>query len=123
MNAREPITMWDRPVTDKELDSYYGKEESTEVRDEMIETITKTVLTVPVAKLGLPYVSTLSGLSKLAMYPLAEVITDYSRHKAPEAALIALFEKSTCPLVAAYRQALADCFADHNALEVEEFRK
>ena len=112
-----PTTAWDRAPTDKELNGFYGKNKPTAVRDEMIETITKTVRIVSASKLGLPYVQGATG--KVAMYPLSEVVTDYVSEKAPLAALLAVLEKSDCLLVAEWRMALALRFVDAHADEVE----
>lgn len=116
-------TAWDRPATNAELSSFNGTDKPRRVRDEIIETITKTVRIVSASKLGLPYVTHRSSSSltpKVAMYPLAEVVTDYGTEKAPLAALMAVLEKSDCLLVAEWRMALAARFADSNADNVEE---
>ena len=118
-----PTTAWDRAPTDSELNRFYGKNKPTAVRDEIIETITKTVRIVSAAKLGLPYVTngnSMGSIPKVAMYPLSEVVTDYGSEKAPLAALLAVLEKSDCLLVAEWRMALAARFADSNADDVEE---
>ena len=113
-----PTTAWDRPATNAELSSFNGTDKPRRVRDEIIETITKTVRIVSASKLGLPYVQGASG--KVAMYPLSEVVTDYGSEKAPLAALLAVLEKSDCLLVAEWRMALAARFADSHADDVEE---
>ena len=121
MNMREPTTAWDRDPTDKELNAYYGKEKSTRVRDEIIETLTVTIRKVPHAKLCVPFVSfrgTDYGI--LRQSPITEVVTDHCTDKAPMAALMAVLESSDCPLVAAYREALATAYADAWADEVEQ---
>ncbi len=118
-----PTTMWDRAPTDKELQGFWGKEKSTAVQDEIIETLTQTIRTVPASKLGLPYVKSESGYrTKLALYPITEVLSDYGTDKKPLEMLLAVLEKSDCPLVAAYRLALAERYADAWADDVEDLR-
>ena len=118
-----PTTAWDRPPTDKELNSYYGKDKPTAVQDQIIEVLTETVRKVPVANLSLPYVSySKKPQGGIAQYPLTEVLVDYGTDPFPLKALIEVIEKSDCPLVAAYRQRLAEHFADLNADEVENFK-
>ena len=118
-----PTTMWDRPPTDKELNSYYGKDKPSHYRDLIRETITETVRSVNPAVLSLPYVKYAScndTAPKIAAYPFAEVVTDYGADEVPLAALMAVIARSDCPLVAAYREALAARFEDAQADELEE---
>ena len=123
MNMREPTTAWDRAPTDKELDSFYGKDKPTEIRDLMIETITQTVRTVSYKALSVPYVkNNPNGRSVIAPYSLKEVVTDYGTDPEPLKALLAVLEGSDCPLVAAWRMAMAERFVDSNADEVEELK-
>ena len=118
-----PTTVWDRAPTDKELNSFYGEDKSTAVQDEIIETLTQTIRTVPASKLGLPYVKSESGYrTKLALYPIAEVLADYGTDSKPLEMLLMALEKSDCPLVASYRLALAERYADAWADDVEEVR-
>jgi hypothetical protein len=125
-------TAWDRSPTDAELESFYGKDKPHAVHDEIVETLTETVRAISVAKLGLPYAKCEKFgdhyTTRKSLYPLVEVITDYGSDNichtkggvSPLAALIAVIEKSDCPLVAAYRKALAERFAEGHADEVEE---
>ena len=123
MNMREPTTVWDRNPTDAELNRFYGKDKSTEVADEYFEVLTKTVRSVPAANLGLPFVSYRNKpQGSIEQYPLTEVLVDYGTDPFPLKGLIEVIEKSDCPLVAAYRQRLAEHFADLNADEVENFK-
>lgn len=121
MNMREPTTAWDRAPTDKELHAYYGKEKSSRVRDEIVETLTQSIRKVGHASLSVPFVKFRgtpdSGF--VSQYPLVEVVRDYSSNDGPEAALMAVMERSDCPLVAAYREALATAYADSWADDVE----
>lgn len=120
-----PTTMWDRPPTDKELNSYYGKDRDNTVRDNMIEALTVTIRTVPVEQIGLQYVTYQGSIgtatAKLSAYPVSEVVTDYGTDKGPLQALLAVLAGSDCPLVAKYREALAERYVDANADEVDEF--
>ena len=121
MNARMPTTAWDRPATNAELNSHYGVKKSTRVRNEITETLTKTIRTVSHTKLGVPYVSyrgTDYGI--LRQSAITDVVNDHSADKAPLAALMAVMERSDCPLVGAYREALAKAYADAWADSVEQ---
>ena len=130
MNMREPTTAWDRAPTDRELNAYYGKDKPHQVRDSIIETLTETIRTVSIDKLGLPYIkhtsvtpSTGGGYtSHLAMYPVSEVLNDYGTDKGPLKALLAVLAGSDCALVQTYREALAERYADAWADDVEEFK-
>jgi len=123
MNMREPTTAWDRPPTDAELNAYYGKDKPHAVADLIVDTITKTVRTVPYQVLSVPYVKNNSnGTAAIAAYPLVEVFSDYGTEPKLMSALMAVIEKSDCPFVAAYRKAVAERFADSCADEVEELQ-
>jgi hypothetical protein len=87
-----------------------------EVRERIEKLMTETIRTVPISALSLP--CTEGSLGKLGDYPVASVITDYSCNKGPERALFEMLAKSDCPLVAAYRKALSDEYADYWATEV-----
>ena len=125
-----PTTSWDRPPTDKELTAYYGKDKSTEVRDDMIEALTETLRKVPMSQVGVEYVRTVTRgegenrtyPSEISMYPSKEIFTDYGTDKGPLQALMAVLAGSDCALVAAWRLALAERYADANADEVEELQ-
>jgi hypothetical protein len=120
MNMREPTTAWDRAPTDAELNAYYGKDKSTRVHDEIVETLTQSIRKVGHAGLSVPFVSHRgTDYGVLRQYPLVEVVRDYSSNEGPEAALMAVMERSDCPLVAAYREALAKAYSDSWADDVE----
>lgn len=127
-----PTTAWDRAPTDKELQNFYGKDSSSQVRDDMIEVLTKTIRTVPLGQLGVQYVKYEKRgtdenpyyASRLACYPVVEVVTDYGLddirgNPSPLKALLAVLVGSDCPLVQKYREALAERYADSHADEVE----
>lgn len=121
-----PTTQWDRGPTDAELTQFYGKDKSTAVRDEYFAILTEAVRKVPMKNLALDYVQTYKDngnyRTRVAQYPVTEVIADYGTDADPMAALIAVFEKSDCPLVAKFREALAERFSYLNADELEEVR-
>ena len=84
MNMREPTTAWDRNPTDKELASFYGKDKPHRIHDEIMETLTETILTTSHKRLCVPYIkcsSHVGGPDKLAAYPLTEVVTDWDRQR------------------------------------------
>ena len=121
---RDPTTAWDRNPTDKELENFYGKDKPHRVHDEIMETLTETILTTSHKRLCVPYIkcsSHVGGPGKLAAYPLTEVVTDYGTDKGPLQALMEVLEASTCPLVAEYRTALAKRYSDSWADDVEAF--
>lgn len=95
----------------------------SEVKDMMIETITKTVRKVSHKSLSVPYVR-YSGLNvpKIMPYMLEDVVIDYGTEPKCVEVLMTLIEKSDCPHVAAWRMAIAERFADSNADEVEEMQ-
>lgn len=108
-------------VTDKELDQMYGTPKICTTRDLIIETITKTVRKVDHRALSVPYVKNNSnGTCAIAAYQLVEVVTDYGTEPNPLQALMAVLEGSDCPLVAKWREAMAERYADANADEVDE---
>ena len=115
-----PTTCWDRGPTDAELNAFYGKDIERNAADEYVQVLTKDVRKVSIKNLSLDYVRTeMSGRTVIAQYTVAEAINDYMDYDKPMAALMAVFEKSDCPLVAALRQAVADEFARHNAEELD----
>ena len=109
------------PVTNAELEQFYGTDMPHRVRDEIVETITKTVRKVSHKALGVPYIRTIDGRGRVVLSPLEEVTTNYGVYGKSLAALMAVIEKSDCPLVAAYRAALANDYADAWAEEVEDY--
>ena len=120
MNMREPTTAWDREPTDKELAGFYGTDKPHRVHDEIMETITETLLTTSHKRLCVPFIR-MRGTDHpvIAAYPLVEVVADYGTDKGPMEALMEVLEASTCPLVAKYREALAKKYSDSWADDVE----
>lgn len=109
------------PVTDKELDQFYGLDKPNTTRRLIIETITQTVRKVDHRALSVPYVKHYAdGIVKVAGYPMDDVVTDYGAEPKPLHALMAVLSGSDCPLVAAWREAMAERFAEANADEVDE---
>ena len=108
-------------VTDKELDAFYGVENTHDTRKLIIETITQTVRKISHKVLSVPYVKNNSnGSTSIAAYQLLEVVKDYGTDPKPLQALMAVLEGSDCQLVAKWREAMAEHFADVNAEEVDE---
>ncbi len=108
-------------VTNQELEQMYGVEKTHATRDLIIETITKTVRCVDHRALSVPYVkSNANGRASIEAYALADVVKDYGTDPKPLQALMAVLQGSNCPLVAKWRESLAQCFADGNADEVDE---
>ena len=121
MNMREPTTAWDRPASGDELVQFHGEDKPHRVRDEIIETLTKTILTTSHARLCVPYVENQNGIDKIAVISVAEVVQDYGTDKGPcLTAFMEILEASKCPLVAEYRMALAKRYSEAWADEVEE---
>ena len=108
-------------VTSRERDSFYGVEKTYTTRNLIIETITKTVRKVDHRALSVPYVkNNANNTAAVAAYKMVEVVTDYGTEPKPLQALMAVLEGSDCPLVAKWREAMAERFADANADEVDE---
>jgi hypothetical protein len=120
-----PTTAWDRAPTDKELESFYGKDIERNAHDEYLETLTKDVRKISVSSLSLDYVRTVHDKTHdvyktvIAKYSAAEAIEDYLGYDKPLAALFEVIEKSDCPHVAALRLAIAEEFSRHNAEELD----
>ena len=111
-----------KAVTNAELDSFYGVEKTHTTRKLIAQTITETVRSIDHRALSLPYVKNLpNGGQVIDAYQMLNVVQDYGTDPKPLAALLAVLEKSDCPLVAAYRMALAERYADAWADEVDEF--
>ena len=109
------------PVTSRELNSFYGVEKTYTIRNLIIETITKTVRKVDHRALSVPYVKNNSnGTQAIDAYQLLEVVKDYGTDPKPLQALMEVLEGSDCQLVAKWREAMAESYADANADEVDE---
>ena len=111
----------DLPVELRESDQMYGVPKTYTTRNLIIETITKTVRKVDHRALSVPYVkNNANGSSVVAAYKMVEVVTDYGTEPKPLQALMAVLEGSDCQLVAKWREAMAERYADANADEVDE---
>lgn len=111
----------DAPATYKKLDSMYGTPKTHTTRDLIIQTITQTVRKVDHRALSVPYVkNNRDGSCAVDAYKLSEVVTDYGTEPKPLQALMAVLEGSDCPLVARWREAMAERYAEANADEVDE---
>lgn len=80
-------------------------------RKEIIETLTKTVRTVPHQRLSLPK----AGAHRVESEPLQDVVTDQVCYGSPRDALMAALSSSDCPLVQRLRESIAASYADSNA--------
>ena len=110
-----------QPVTERELDKFYGVEKTYSTSDLIVETITKTVREVDHRALSVPYVkNNANGSQSIDAYQLLEVVKDYGTEPKPLQALMAVLAGSDCPLVEKWREAMAQAFADSNADEVDE---
>lgn len=77
---------------------------------------------VPFSSLSVPYISYHTNIGgKLAQYQMQAVFNDYHGETAAQNAFIAMLEKSTCPLVQAYKETVQACFVAHNLEELEIF--
>ncbi len=122
------IQGWENgPADDLTADRY--AEALIDTKQDMLEVLTQDIRTTDVNKLGLRYVKSNSfGGTQIAMYPVTEVLTDYGTDtrsyvkgiKSPMDALLDVLAKSDCPLVQAYRVALAERYADAWAGDVVE---
>ena len=112
---------FDNPAIDSEIDTFYGKPKSTRIEDEMRAILTKTIRKIPAKSLVLDCITYRGGIAKLSTYAALEVVTDYGTERAPLAALATVLEQSDCPLVAAYRESLAETYIRANADAVIDF--
>ena len=108
-------------ATDKELETFYGKTKNTSIAKEMREIFTKTIRIVPAKNLSLDCITYKNGIPKLSSYPVLDIAADYSGEVRPNAALALVLEKSDCPFVAAYREALVSKYIENNADSVIDF--
>ena len=75
---------------------------------------------VPFSSLSVPYVSYRYKIGgELAQYSLKDVFADYHGETAVQTAFIEMLEKSTCPWVQVYRNAVQMCFEAQNKDELE----
>lgn len=92
-----------------------------QAESEIQELFTKTVRTVTHKHLSVPYVSYRnSPAGRIDTNPLAEVVADVCSSGKPLDALMAVMEKSDCPLVAAWREAMAADYIYRNASDIGE---
>jgi len=113
----------DHPITDKELDQFYGQEKGHEVYDLIMKTLTKTVRTVSHKALSLPYVSYSACRDVVKTNTLQEIFADSVCDTKSIDALMAVIEKSDCPYVSMFRKQVAEHYAEQWADEVEEALK
>jgi hypothetical protein len=89
---------------------------------EIQELFTVTVRKVTHKHLAVPYVSYRCEMptGRIDTNPLAEVVADVCSSGKPLDALMAVMEKSDCPLVAAWREAMAADYIYRNASDIGE---
>ncbi len=92
-----------------------------QAENEIRELFTVTVRKVTHKHLAVPYVSyAKSSAGRIDTHPLAEVVADVCTSGKPLDALMAVMEKSDCPLVAAWREAMAADYIYRNASDIGE---
>lgn len=75
---------------------------------------------VPFSSLSVPYISYRTSIGgTFAQYSMNDVFEDYGNETAAHAAFVAMLEKSTCPLVQAYKETVQACFVAQNLEELE----
>jgi len=90
------------------------------IREQITTTITQSVRKVPASTLCVPYVTLKNGVDTIAHSALVDAIYEHAGETKPLAALMAVFEKSDCPLVAAFRQAIAESYCEAWADDVAQ---
>ena len=88
---------------------------------EIKELFTKTVRKVSSKHLAAPFVRySSSGSARIDTTPLSEAVADTCTNGAPLEALMKVMEASDCPLVAAWREAMAVDYSYRNAADIGE---
>ena len=91
-----------------------------EVKAQITEVLTKLIRTTSHKFLSIPYVTYKGQAVRIGMYPVSEVIVDEVSSGKPLDALMAVMERSDCPLVAELRQVIADRYIYMHADELAE---
>ena len=88
---------------------------------EIKELFTKTVRKVKYEHLAAPFVRySAGGAVRIDTTPLSEAVADACTNGAPLEALMKVMEASDCPLVAAWREAMAVDYSRRNASDIGE---
>ena len=88
---------------------------------EIKELFTKTVRKVKYEHLAAPFVRySAGGAVRIDTTPLSEAVADTCTNGAPLEALMKVMEASDCPLVAAWREAMAVDYSYRNAADIGE---
>jgi hypothetical protein len=88
---------------------------------EIRELFTKTVRKVTHKYLAVPFVRYgFNGAARIETTSLAEAVVDICTNGEPLDALMAVLEKSDCPLVAAWREAMAADYIYRNSSDIGE---
>lgn len=116
--SNDPVKDADRYYDNLERESELIAREERAVREEIMDTLTKQIrtatnLTVPVVMFTKPLISQVA---------IADVIKDEIGYGKPFNALMQALQNSDCPLVAEIRKAIAESYADGNALDIAQTR-
>lgn len=88
---------------------------------EIKELFTKTVRKVKYEHLAAPFVRySACGAVRIDTTPLSEAVADTCTNGAPLHALMKVMQQSDCPLVAAWREAMAVDYSRWNAADIGE---
>lgn len=110
-------TIWDKPVTDKELNMMYGDDVSSE-SIQMFEDEIKAAFTAPFAGKAVPYVYTnTNGSTDLLYEPVMDTILDGIDHIQVWPLVMEMLADTTNPKAVAVLQAMAKVHADDWAYE------
>lgn len=106
-------------MQDSLLDRQIKAEKQAEA--EIKALFTKTVRKVSSKHLAAPFVRHgSSGSARIDTTPLSEAVADTCTNGAPLEALMKVMEASDCPLVAAWREAMAVDYSYRNASDIGE---
>lgn len=88
---------------------------------EIMELFTKTVRKVQHQHLAAPFVRYgFNGAARVETMPLSEAVADICTNGKPLEALMQVMAQSDCPLVAAWREAMAADYSHRNASDIGE---
>lgn len=109
--STSPATDADRHLERADSEEHRRQCAEAYYRAEIVDTLTKTIRTVPHARLSLPK----PGAHRVECQPLVDVVTDQVSFGKPMEALMTVLQSSDCPLVQRLREAIAADYADSNA--------
>lgn len=92
-----------------------------QAEQEIKELFTKTVRKVQYEHLAAPFVRySAGGAVRIDTTPLSEAVADTCTNGKPLHALMKVMQQSDCPLVAAWREAMAADYSHRNAADIAE---